>query len=139
VNKRILTVLAHAAFVSVVLAGCGVGKPKSDVAIVDITRIMANWPKFANYNNQIQADSVAIESSKAPESQKAKQRAELQQRYAQFQTEIVGDVTDAARQVANDKKFKLVFTRQGVGYGGTDITSDVESILKIEERATPPP
>ena len=121
------------------LAGCGAGGPSSSVATVDVARIVANWPKFANYSNQIQADSFAIEQSRAPESQKAKQRAELQQRYAQFQNEIAGDITGAAQQVANDKKIKLVFTRQGVGYGGVDITSDVEKILKIEEKATPKP
>jgi len=134
VNKLII-----AAFALLALAGCGIMKPKSQIAIVDLTRIMANWPKFANYNNQIQADAFAIESSKAPESQKSRQRAELQQRYAQFQTEISGNITQAAQQVANENKYQMVLTRQGVGYGGTDITTDVEKILKIEEKATPKP
>ena len=128
-----------AAFVLIALSGCGIGKPKSDVATVDLARIMANWPKFANYNNQIQADAFAIESSKAPESQKARQRAELAQRFNQFQQEITSDVSGAAQQVATNRKFKMVFTRQGIGYGGTDITADVEKILKIEEKATPKP
>lgn len=134
-NKNLIVVAVAAA----VLSGCGIVTPKSDVAVVDVSRIVANWPKFANYNNQIQADSFAIEQSRAPESQKARQRAELQQRYVQFQTEIAGDITGAAQQVASDKKFKLVFTRQGVGYGGTDITTDVEKILKIDEKQTPKP
>ncbi|MBV8601026.1 MAG: OmpH family outer membrane protein [Candidatus Eremiobacteraeota bacterium] len=135
-NKLIAAGVLSAAFA---LTACGVGKPKSDVATVDLTRIMANWPKFANYNNQIQADAFAIESSKAPETQKAKQRAELAQRYTQFQSEITNDVSQAAQQVATQKNLKMVFTRQGVGYGGTDITTDVEKILKIEEKATPKP
>ena len=121
------------------VSGCGVFQPQSPVATVDLTRIMSNWPKFANYNNQIQADAFAIESSKAPDSQKARQRAELSQRYGQFQAEITNDVSGAAQQVATQKKLKMVFTRQGVGYGGIDITADVEKILKIEEKATPKP
>jgi hypothetical protein len=32
-----------------------------------------------------------------------------------------------------------VFTQQYVGYGGVDITPDVEKILNITERATPAP
>jgi hypothetical protein len=32
-----------------------------------------------------------------------------------------------------------VFTQQYVGYGGVDITSDVEKILNITERASPAP
>jgi len=124
---------------AVCLSGCGPGRSKSDIATVDLNRIIGNWPKFANYNNQIQADQAAIETSRAPESQKARQRAELQQRYIQFQSEISGDITSAAQQVAAQRKFKMVFTRQGVGFGGTDITADVEKILKIEEKATPAP
>jgi outer membrane protein len=120
------------------LAGCGV-RPSSQIGIVDLTRIAANWPKFENYNNQIQADAFAIETSKEPASQKQKQRAELQQRFAQYQQEITNDISSAAAQVANKKKLKMVFTRQGVGYGGIDITSDVEKLLNISEKATPKP
>ena len=124
---------------TLLLSGCNVLTPGSDIGIVDLTRIMANWPKFENYNNQIQADAFAIEASKEPESQKAKQRAELQQRYAQYQSEITGDIRGAATQVASQKKLKMVFTRQGVGYGGRDITLDVEKLLNIQEKATPKP
>ncbi len=127
------------AIAALALAGCGIGQAKSDIGIVDLTRIMANWPKFENYNNQIQADAFAIEQSKEPESQKARQRAELQQRFAQYQQEITGNIHDAAQQVATQKNYKLVFTRQGVGYGGVDITSDVEKVLNITEKATPKP
>ena len=133
-HKRLIVALGVA-----MLSGCSMLKPSGDIGIVDLTRIMTNWPKFENYNNQIQADAFAIEASKEPESQKAKQRAELQQRYAQYQTEITGDIRGAATTVATQKKLKLVFTRQGVGYGGVDITPDVEKILKIDEKATPKP
>src|SRR5579872_172657 len=121
------------------LSGCGIGKPSSDIGTVDLARIMANWPKFENYNNQIQADAFAIEQSREPESQKARQRAELQQRFSQYQVEITADIRNAAQQVAAQKNFKLVFTRQGVGYGGVDITPDVEKVLSITEKATPKP
>jgi len=48
-------------------------------------------------------------------------------------------VRDAAKQVVDLRHLTYVFTRQYVGYGGVDITSDVEKILKIEEKATPAP
>ncbi|MGH7716867.1 MAG: OmpH family outer membrane protein [Vulcanimicrobiaceae bacterium] len=138
-NRRYIKHGIALAIVAVALGGCGIGKPKSDIGIVDLTRIMANWPKFENYNNQIQADAFAIDQSKEPESQKAKQRAELQQRFQQYQQEITGDIRGAAQQVATQKSIKLVFTRQGVGYGGVDITSEVEKVLNIVEKATPKP
>src|SRR5271170_1613079 len=117
-NRRYIEHGIALAIVVLTLAGCGIGRPKSNIGIVDLTRIMANWPKFENYNNQIQADAFAIEQSKEPESQKARQRAELQQRFAQYQQEITGNIHDAAQQVATQKNIKLIFTRQGVGYGG---------------------
>jgi Skp family chaperone for outer membrane proteins len=138
-NRRYVQHGIALAIVALALAGCGIGQPKSNIGIVDLTRIMSNWPKFENYNNQIQADAFAIEQSKEPESQKARQRAELQQRFAQYQQEITGDIRGAAQQVAAQKNFKLVFTRQGVGYGGVDITPDVEKVLNITEKATPKP
>ena len=48
-------------------------------------------------------------------------------------------MTDAARQVASDKHLTYVFTRQYVGYGGVDITPDVEKILDITEKASTSP
>jgi len=138
-NRRYLKYGIAFAIAASALAGCGIGQPKSDIGVVDLTRIMSNWPKFENYNNQIQADAFAIEQSKEPESQKVRQRAELQQRFAQYQQEITNNIHDAAQQVAIRNNFKLVVTRQGVGYGGVDITRDVEKALNITEKATPKP
>jgi len=51
---------------------------------------------------------------------------------------VTSDVRAAAEQVANDRHFKLVVTREFTGYGGVDITSDVEKILKITEKSPAP-
>jgi Skp family chaperone for outer membrane proteins len=131
--QRIIIAAALAAS----LAACTA--PKSDIGLVDEERIKANWPKFLNYQNQLSYDAQAIEHSNQPERAKAQQRAQLQQRFAEDQTELYNDVTDAARQVAAQQHLTYVFTRQFVGYGGVDITTDVEKILKIEEKATPAP
>lgn len=120
------------------LAACSTA-PKSDIGLIDVQRIMANWPKFQNYQNQLSVDAQTIERSKQPEREKAKLRGALQQRYAQDQTELYNDVTDAAKQVAASRNLKLIFTRQYVGYGGVDITSDIEKILKIDDKSTPAP
>jgi Skp family chaperone for outer membrane proteins len=104
------------------------------VATVDLTRIQANWPKFINYSNQLAADTDAISRSAAPPRRKAEQLAALRQRYVSMQNEVTGDVRDAAAQVANQRHFKLVVTRQFTGYGGVDITADVEKILNITEK-----
>lgn len=103
------------------------------IATVDLQRIQANWPKFINYSNQLQADTEAINRSGESPSQKQQDLGKLRQRFVDMQNEVTGDVRNAVQQVADERHFKLVVTRQFVGYGGTDITPDVERILKITE------
>src|ERR1019366_3590047 len=107
--------------------------PESDIGLVDVARLTSNWPKFLNYQNQLNADMNAIKASHVPDSQKSRQLQGLQFRFATNQTELTGNVRDAAQQVATDKHLHFVFTRQFVGYGGVDITPDVEKILQIVE------
>ncbi len=114
------------------LAGCASQAPPP-VATIDLVRIQANWPKFINYTNQLAADTEAINRSSASLRDKQRQLGALRQRYVDMQNEVTGDVRSAAEQVANDKHFRLVVTRQFVGYGGVYITAEVEQILKITE------
>jgi Skp family chaperone for outer membrane proteins len=116
------------------LAGCA-AQQSSQIATVDISRITANWPKFINYNNQLASDTDAINRSNASPRDKARQLDGLRQRFVSMQNEVTNDVRGAAETVANEKHFKLVVTREFVGYGGTDITPDVEKLLKITEKA----
>jgi Skp family chaperone for outer membrane proteins len=120
------------------LTGCST-QPKSSVGLIDTARITSNWPKFQNYQNQIAADESAIQRANTSTAQKAQQIAQLQQRYVSAQRELTDDVSSAAQQVAKDKGLTYVLTRQYVGYGGIDITTDIEKILKIDEKATPAP
>jgi Skp family chaperone for outer membrane proteins len=113
--------------------------PQSDIGLVDVARLTSNWPKFLNYQNQLNADVNAIKTSRAPDGQKQRELQGLQYRFATNQTELTANVHDAAQQVASDKHLRFVFTRQFVGYGGVDITPDVEKILQIVEKATPSP
>jgi len=117
------------------LAGCSA--QSTPIATIDLTRIQANWPKFINYSNQLASDTAAINRSGASAKSKQQQLGALQQRYVEMQDEVSNDVRNAAAQVADSKHYKLVVTRQFVGYGGTDITADVESILKIVEKSPP--
>jgi Skp family chaperone for outer membrane proteins len=120
------------------LCACSTG-PKGQIGLVDVQRISQNWPKFQNYQNQLANDAQTIERSHRSDRDKAAARAQLQQRFAKAQNELSSDVTTAAKQVAADKHLTYVFTRQYIGYGGIDITPEVEKILKIEDKGTPSP
>ena len=136
-NTTLHALAATAALAS--LAACGKNASNTDIGLVDVQRISQNWPKFQNYQNQLANDAQTIERSNRPQRDKDRARAELQQRFAKAQSELTNDVSDAAKQVAADKHLTYVFTRQFVGYGGVDITPDVEKILKIVEKPSPSP
>lgn len=121
------------------LCACTNNASQGNIGLVDVQRISANWPKFQNYQNQLTADAQTIERSNRSGRDKAAARAALQARFAQAQQELSGDVSTAAKQVAADRHLSYVFTRQFVGYGGVDITADVEKILKIDDKSTPAP
>jgi Skp family chaperone for outer membrane proteins len=130
VKKLALTVLAAA-----LLAGCSNSTP---VGLVDIGRIVANWKAYQLNQQQLMIDEQKIVQSKASNGDKARQAQELQKKYAKITDDLTKQIRDAAQKVASDKNLKLVVTKQGVGYGGTDITPDVEKALNITETSPAP-
>ena len=119
------------------LAACG-ARSADQVATVDVARISANWPKFINYQNQLTADADVLERAHMSEQERKRQSDILRKRYDEMQDEVTGDVRRAAEQIAIQRRFKLVTARETLGYGGVDITADVEKVLKITE-ASPKP
>jgi Skp family chaperone for outer membrane proteins len=135
-NNRLVVAALAASLLG--MAACS-KPPQSDIGLVDVQRITSNWPKFLNYQNQLNSDVAAIRGSHASDNEKQRELQGLQARFATNQSELTGNVRDAASQVASDKHLRFVFTRQFVGYGGVDITPDVEKILQVVEKATPAP
>lgn len=118
------------------LAGCAARSP---IGLVDVERIVANWPEYQGYQNQLYTEERSIQSRR--ESNRLKQRAVvgLQQKYSKVTDQLSKQIRDAAGKIASQRQLKLVLTREGIGYGGVDITSDVEKALNITEKATPTP
>lgn len=118
------------------LAACASSSP---VGLVDVGRIVANWDRFQSYQQQLLQEEQKIGQSKASARDKQRQAMQLQKKYAGITEQLTQQIRDAAGKIASDKGMKLVVTREGVGYGGTDITADVEKSLNITEKATPSP
>ena len=126
-----------AALAAALLAGCsGGGTP---VGLIDVQRITANWPQYSNANSQMLADQRAIQTGRGSNAQKQRQVAQMQAKYAAISQQLVGQIKDAAKKVAEQKNLKLVLTREFVGYGGVDITPDVEKAMGITESPSPSP
>ena len=133
------SVIALAAVMAMLATAIGCAQQRSSVAVVDVAAIEQRWPKFINYYRQIQANYVAITESKISPAEKRKALDQWQQQSQRWQDEVSNDVRDAAKQIAQDKHYKMVVTHQGVAYGGDDITLDVERALKIDVSASPTP
>jgi Skp family chaperone for outer membrane proteins len=119
------------------LAACS-SQSGSQVATVDVTRVSANWPKFINYQNQLAADASALEHARLADRERKRQADLLRRQYDAMQEEVTADVQRAAQQIAAERHFKLVTTHEALGYGGVDITPDVEKLLKITEIPSKP-
>ena len=130
------TIIIIAGLTATLLAGCGTPSP---VGTVDVARIVANWPEYQADQNQLLGDEQAVANSKVSNAQKQRQAAQMQAKYAAITNQLTQQIKDAAGKVAADKQLKLVVTREGVGYGGTDITADVEKVMNITEKPTPSP
>jgi Skp family chaperone for outer membrane proteins len=133
-NKRFALVLAVGAFATV---GCS-HAPSGDIGLVDVQRVVSHWPKFINYQNQLNADVTAIRQSRTSTADKARQMADVQRRFQTNQSELTDDVRAAATQVAGTRHLRFVLTAESIGYGGTDITPDVEKALQIVETSPSP-
>lgn len=131
------TTLLTAALAAALLAGCGGGN-SSSVGLLDVQRLMANWPQYNTDNQQMLADERAIETGKGSNASKQRQVAQMSQKYAALSQKLVKQVQDAAAKVAQQKNLKLVVTREFVGYGGVDITPDVEKAMGITETSPAP-
>jgi len=119
-----------------VLAACAARSP---IGLVDVQRIVANWPEYQGYQNQLMADERSIASRRESAARKQSAAFALQRKYAGVTDQLSQQIRDAAGKIASQRQLKLVLTREGIGYGGIDITADVEKALNITEKATPSP
>jgi Skp family chaperone for outer membrane proteins len=133
--KKIISFIPLA--LAAALAACS--GTSSPVGLVDVQRIVSNWPEYQTYQTQLLSDEQTIAQSKGNAAGKRRAAIALQQKYAGITDRLTKQIRDAAGTIAEQRQLKLVLTREGVGYGGVDITSDVEKALNITEKATPTP
>lgn len=128
--------IALAATIAALLAGCAARSP---IGVIDVQRIVANWPVFQADQSQLNDAEQRIAASKVSLAEKRREAIALQNKYAGVTKSLTDQVRQAAEKIAQAQQLQLVVTRDGVGYGGTDITAQVEKALNITEKATPTP
>ena len=91
-NTQLVRRAAFALVSASVLATVGCGQTHAKVAYVNVEVLQSTWPKFINYQNQLQATLYAIQSSKIPPGEKQKQLQQLNQQSQRWQAEVTNDV-----------------------------------------------
>jgi Skp family chaperone for outer membrane proteins len=132
VKKQLLLLSLAAAIV----AGCANASP---IGLVDVNRIVSNWTVYQSFQQQLSQDEGSIQASRASASVKQREALALQKKFATITNELTQQIRDAATKVAQQKNLTLVVTKEGVGYGGVDITKDVEKAMNITDKSTPAP
>jgi Skp family chaperone for outer membrane proteins len=122
--------------IATTLTGCAGG---STIGLVDVQRIVSNWPEYQGYQNQMLSEERSISSRRESNARKQRDALFLQRKYSKVTDRLSQQIRDAAGRIASQRQLKLVLTREGIGYGGVDITSDVEKALNITEKASPSP
>jgi Skp family chaperone for outer membrane proteins len=122
--------------IAAMLTGCAA---QSSIGLVDVQRIVNNWPEYQGYQNQLLSEEKTISSRRESNARKTLDATALQKKYSKVTDKLSQQIRDAAGKIAQARNLKLVLTREGIGYGGVDITADVEKALNITEKATPTP
>jgi Skp family chaperone for outer membrane proteins len=129
--KQLIIVLLAAFF-----SGCA---SHSSIGLVDVQRIVSNWPEYQVYQNQLLTEERSVSSRRESAARRQRDTLALERKYAKITDQLSQQIRDAAGKIASQSQLKLVLTREGIGYGGVDITGDVEKALNITEKATPKP
>jgi Skp family chaperone for outer membrane proteins len=119
-----------------ILTACAASSP---IGLVDVQRIVNNWSEYQGYQNQLLVEERSIASRRESSARKQIDALALQRKYAKITDQLSQQIRTAAGKIAAQRQLKLVLTREGIGYGGVDITGDVEKTLNITEKATPTP
>ena len=116
------------------LSGCGAEKP-STIGIVDMQKVMTENPKIKEMQEQLnkkaQEITANLEKEKTtlkPEEYQQKEQlayAEFMQMKQEFETKIQQQIQKILEDVAKEKKLGAVIYKNGMAWGGIDITDDV--------------
>ena len=121
-------------FAAVLLSGCAAEKP-STIGIVDMQKVMTENPKIKQMQDQLNTKAKELtenlEKERAtlkPEEFQQKQQAayaEFMKMKQEFEAQIETQTKKVLEEVAKEKKLGAVIYKNGMAWGGVDVTEDV--------------
>ena len=121
-------------FAAVLLTGCATEKP-STIGIVDMQKVMTENPKIKQMQEQLNAKAKELtenlEKERAtlkPEEFQQKEQAayaEFMKMKQEFEAQIETQTKKVLEEVAKEKKLGAVIYKNGMAWGGVDVTEEV--------------
>ena len=121
-------------FAAVLLSGCAAEKP-STIGIVDMEKVMTENPKIKQMQDQLNTKAKELtenlEKDRAtlkPEEFQQKEQAayaEFMKMKQEFEAQIETQTKKVLEEVAKEKKLGAVIYKNGMAWGGVDVTEDV--------------
>lgn len=137
--SRIALLLIVIMAAALVLGGCGSEKP-SAIGIVDMQKVMSENAKVKQMQEQLNVKAKALtdglEKDKAalkPEEFQQKEQAayaEFMKMKQEFEAQIETQTKTVLEEVAKEKKLGAVIYKNGMAWGGIDVTEDVMKKLQ---------
>lgn len=134
ISKRWSLLIVSLMLATVLLAGCSTEKP-STIGIVDMQKVMTENAKIKEMQEQLNAKAQEItanlEKERAtlkPEEFQQKEQlayAEFMKMKQDFESKIQLQIQKILEDVAKEKKLGAVIYKNGMAWGGIDITDDV--------------
>ena len=121
-------------FAAVLLSGCAAEKP-STIGIVDMQKVMTENPKIKQMQDQLNTKAKELTENlekeraalKPEEFQQREQAAyaEFMKMKQEFEAQIETQTKKVLEEVAKEKKLGAVIYKNGMAWGGVDVTEDV--------------
>ena len=137
--SRISLLLAVVMAAALILGGCAGEKPAA-IGIVDMQKVMSENAKIKQMQEQLNSKAKALteslEKDKAtlkPEEFQQKEQAayaEFMKMKQEFEAEIETKTKKVLEEVAKEKKLGAVIYKNGMAWGGIDVTEDVMKKLQ---------
>ena len=121
-------------FAAVLLSGCAAEKP-STIGIVDMQKVMTENPKIKQMQDQLNTKAKELtdnlEKERAtlkPEEFQQKEQAayaEFMKMKQEFEAQIETQTKKVLEEVDKEQKLGAVIYKNGMAWGGVDVTEDV--------------
>ena len=83
--------------IAAMLTGCAA---QSSIGLVDVQRIVSNWPEYQGYQNQLLSEEKTISSRRESNARKTLDATALQQKYSKVTDKLSQQIRDAAGKIA---------------------------------------